>query len=364
MADTNTLSFLRTTYEAGAAGTSTYMPKLTQAWYNKTFLSNATPYLVHDNYGMPTSMKKNQGDQVVWRRWKKLDQNITPLTDGVTPSGKQLEYEQVVATVKQYGDYTIITDWVEITHVDKVVNQAQAKLGQQAGESLDSVTRDIINAGSNLYRSTADGGSPAYGTGARTTVNGCITKKILDAAIVKLQAADAKYPLPMIGASTKVATEPVDRAFVCIIHPHVAHSLKQETESGLGSEFVKREKYGSTSPLFPNEVGKYDNVRFVTTTNAKVWASVGGTTDAGDDPASDTYRSTDGTNADVYSALLIAEEAYGVVKLGGAFTTYLDRAGGNNDPLHQRNTAAWKAAKTAAILNDNWMIRLEVAALW
>lgn len=362
----NTLTGLRASGEASGAfspASYTQMPFLTRAWYNKVFLSVAEPKLVHDMFGMKTTLPKHNGEQVVWRRWLKLATNTVPLSEGITPTGKNLAYENVIATASWYGDWVGITDVVDFMHVDKVLTQATKRLAMQAAESMDVVTRDIINAGTGFLRVTADGGSPTTGVGARTTVQGTITKKALDTAITQLEAADGDYFLGQMNASTKVATQPIGPAFVAIIHPHVAHDLVN-SRAGFGTdEWTPREKYAAGTVAYPSEIGKYRNVRFVTSTLAKVWADSGGTTTVGTTAAS-VYRSTTGTNGDVYSCLILAKEAYGTVKLEGAAATYYDRAGGNSDPLHQRSTAGWKACKTAAILNDSWMIRIECLASW
>lgn len=344
---------------------SAAIPLATRVFYMRQYLSTAIPLLVHDMWGEAATLPKNSGDSVMWRRFKRLSQNTVPLTEGVTPNGRSIEFENVVATVKQYGDFAVISDWVDMTFIDPIISKAVEALSEMSGESLDSVTRDIINAGTNFYRSTADGNSPAYGAGARSTVNACLTKKVLDAAVTKLVTAGAKMITKMSGASPNTDTQPMDAAYICIIHPHVTHSLRQ-TASGLTGDhgFLPRERYANTGVLYKGEVGKYGNVRFIETTNAKVWADVGGGTNDGTDPATATYRSSGSTGCDVYSCLLFGREAYGVVKLAGAAQTFINKAGGPSDPIHQRNTVGYKAAKTAAILEDDWIIRIEVAALW
>jgi N4-gp56 family major capsid protein len=359
----NTLAGLRASSEVDdAISGGTQMPFATRAWYNKVFLSVAEPKLVHDRHGMPTTLPKHTGEQVIWRRWLKLATNVVPLSEGIPPTGKNLAYENVLGTVKWYGDWVAITDVVDFMHVDKVLTIATKRLALQAAESMDEVTRDVINAGTSFLRVTADGSSPTTGVGARTTVAGTLTKRVLDTAITQLEAADAEYILPQMNASTKVATQPIGPSYVAIIHPHVVNGIVN-TLSGMGDDWVPREKYAGGTVAYPSEVGKYRNVRFVTSTVAKVFASSGGTSNVGSTAAS-TYRSTDGTNGDVYSVLILAKEAYGTVKLQGASMTYYDRAGGNSDPLHQKSTAGWKACKTAVILNDNYLCRIECLATW
>ena len=353
MSNFQTLAEYRSTSEVSPA-----MPKLTRAWYNKVFLSVAMPALVHDRFGMPTTLPQHTGEQVVWRRWKKLPPNIVPLAEGITPVGKKLAYENVIGTVYWYGDWVGITDVVSFMHVDNVLSIATRRLAEQAADTADILTRDVINAGTAFLRVAAGGGTVLTGI---VTVGDVIHPAQLMTAITELEAADAKYFHGTMGASTKVATEPIGPAYIAIVHPHVAHDLPTE----LGTEWLPREKYAAGNTAYPTEIGKYRNIRFLTSTLAKVWPDQGAADTCGTTAAS-IFRATTGTNvaADVYSCLVIAKDAYGVVKLAGASATYYNKAGGSADALHQRSTAGWKMAKGATILNDNNMVRIECLAKW
>ena len=359
----NTLAGLRSASEAATASFAG-MPTLTRAWYNKTYLSVAMPKLVHDQFGMPTDLPQGNGEQVMWRRWLKLNPNTVPLTDGITPTGKTLAYENVLGTVYWYGDWVAITDVVKFMHPDNVLTQATKRLATQSGETKDIITRDIINAGTSFLRVTASGTTPTTGVGARTTVAGVITKKAIDTAITILDGNDSEHFLGQMQASTKVSTEPIGAAYVGICHPHVAHDFANPLSGfTFGTDWIPREKYASGSTAYPSEIGKYRNVRFVTSTLAKVWPDSGDTTTVGTTAAA-TYRSTTGTNGDVYSVLILAKESFGTIKLAGSAATYYDPPGGNADPLHRKATAGWKGCWGAAILNDDYMVRVECLAAW
>ncbi|MNL81727.1 hypothetical protein D3C87_2089170 [compost metagenome] len=75
--------------------------------------------------------------------------------------------------------------------------------------------------------------------------------------------------------------------------------------------------------------------------------------------------SSNGANADVYPILLLGADAYGIIALKGMFALtpmVVNPKPSDSDPLAQRGHVSWKAYQTAVILNDAWMIRLEVAA--
>ena len=62
----------------------------------------------------------------------------------------------------------------------------------------------------------------------------------------------------------------------------------------------------------------------------------------------------------VYSTLIIGENAYGVTEIeGGGLQHIVKQLGAGEDPLNQRATAGWKAIKTAVILVDEYLCRIE-----
>lgn len=373
----NTLTGLRASSEAaatsfwdGTAGAldTNGMPRLTRAYYMKTFLAVAEGERLHARWGQQTTLPQGNGNTVMWRRYLKLTAATTPLSEGVTPTGSNLAYEQVLGTVKQYGDWVGITDIVTYLHPDNTLAQVTKALARQAADTEEIIVRDIINAGTSFLRCGADytsgSGTPTTLLTARVNTAGSLHKKAIDTAVTMLEGADAKYIHGMMGASQKIGTDPIGPAYIAIVHPHVAHDLINAA-SGLSTDFVPREKYASGGVAYPTEIGKYRNVRFVSSTFAKVWADSGAAGTSGATAAS-VFRATTATDtaADVYSTLIIAKDAYGVIKLAGSSGTYYDAPGGQGDPLHQRSTAAWKRMMGAAILNDDNIVRIESLARW
>ena len=99
--------------------------------------------------------------------------------------------------------------------------------------------------------------------------------------------------------------------------------------------------------MYEGELGKLGNVRFVESTEAKIWANAG----------------QDGIS--VFSTLVLGANAYGVTEIeGGGLQTIVKQLGsaGTGDPLNQRASAGWKALKTAEILSDEYMVRIEHAS--
>lgn len=348
-------------YDAeNASGYSPELPKVTQAIYNRTLLERAQPLLCYDKFGQQHPLKARSGKSMVFRRWEKLGENTTPLTEGVTPAGTELTKSEVVATIKQYGDYVTLTDMLVTTGFDPMVNESTELLGEQMAESMDTLYANKLSAGTNAFSCTVDysGTEAVAAYSAHSQAGGVLHKLALDKAINVLQRESAKTFTPMVSGSDKDNTYPLAPAFWAVIHPDIERDLYMSTYSGLtkGTDFVPVEQYSNHTATMPGEIGKYRNIRFISTPHCKIWS-------AGGQSGSATYRG-DGSNYDVYSVLIFARDAYGIVPLQkGSARTIVHRAGGPGDPLNQRNTVGWKHATTLEILNDAWMVRLECLSL-
>ena len=314
-----------------------------QAFYDRNLLSRAQPNDVHGRYGQKRPIATRSGNQIKFRRYSQLAAATTPLTEGVTPAGSSLAVTDVTTTLAQYGDFITLSDMVSMTNQDAVVTEATDVLGDQAGTTIDIARRDVLVAGTNV----------AYANGAATRLATItkITGPDLDKAIRFLKTQNAKFMKEGIPPSDGVGTGAIRKAFVMLIHPDVEFDV----ESIVGFKAVS--DYPAQMGVMEDEIGAYKNIRFVTSTNCKVFPDATTVLTAG-------FKSTS-TKNDVYISLLIAAEAYGISPLAGqAMQTYVKALGsaGSADPLEQRSTVGWKATTCTTILNQTWMIRVESLA--
>lgn len=326
-----------------ATTTTSQVAPGTQAFYDRNLLERAKPAEVHGRFGQKRPIAKKNGNQIKFRRYSALAAATTPLTEGVTPSGSQLSVTDITATLAQYGDYVTLSDVVDMVNQDPVITEATEVLGDQAGLTIDQVRRDVLVAGTNV--------AYANGVAARINVNSKLTTADLDKAIRFLKNQNAKFMKEGIPPSDGVGTGAIRKAYVAVIHPDVEFDVESLTG------FKPVSDYPSQMGVMEDEIGAYKNIRFVSSTNAKVFAGGGaaGTT---------TYKNN-GANYDVYATLIFAADAYGVCPLSGeAMKTIVKPLGsaGSADPLDQRSSVGWKAMTTTKILNESWMIRLESAA--
>ena len=60
--------------------------------------------------------KGSNSKTVIFRGFNRLALALTPLNEGVTPSGSNLTMNSVTAVLSQYGDFTVITDVAEFLY--------------------------------------------------------------------------------------------------------------------------------------------------------------------------------------------------------------------------------------------------------
>jgi N4-gp56 family major capsid protein len=291
-----------------------------KTFYDMTLIDEAAPALVHDQFGQKRPIPKNGGKVIEFRKFAPLTKALTPLTEGVTPQGKSLDVTTITAEVSQYGDFITMSDMLELTAIDNVVVEALKLLGRQGGATLDTVVRNILHTGTNVMY------CPKIGTGGAETAvtsrsgldnTSKLTVKVIQKVVAKLRAQNA----PTISGK-----------YVGIIHPYAAYDLMRDPE------WIDAHKYATPENIYEGEIGEIAGVRFVQTTEAKIYE--GG----------------------VFGTLIFGEGAYGNTEIaGGGMETIVKQKGsaGTADPLDQRSSVGWKGQKTAEILVEQYMVRVE-----
>jgi N4-gp56 family major capsid protein len=384
-----------------------------KTYYDMYLIDNAKPKLVHDQFGQKKPIPKGKGKTIEFRKYSPLPKALTPLVEGVTPQGSSLNVTTITATVKQYGDYITISDMLDLTAIDDNLVQATELLGDQSGETIDTIVRDIINGGTNVLYGQGGTKTARYLlTGGEATGNDYFGVENVRLAVRILKNGKAK---PISGND-----------FVAIIHPDISYHLTKDSEWQNVKQYDPKDWYAG-------EIGRIHGVRFVETTEAKVFHAENLLGDTRNLSVAATLQSagktvtlkeavtaaqatalkgrkviigaalheitnataTDGATAativtkenvtttdgvkdaviypgeagakgrDVYSVLFLGKNAYGSTEVeGGGLQNIVKQLGsaGTGDPLNQRATSGWKATKTAEILTPEFMLRNEVCA--
>lgn len=293
-----------------------------KTFYSDYLIDRAEPELVHDQFGQKKPIPKNGGKTIEFRKYSPLPKALTPLTEGVTPNGQNLDVSTITATVNQYGGYIEMSDVLLLTAIDNNLVQATQLIASQAGRTLDTITREVLNAGTNVIYA-GGGASRAALVGGAASGNNYLTVDDVKKAVRALK---------------KMNTPKYNGYYWGIINQDVTYDLMNDPQ------WLDPHQYQDTTNIYYGEIGQIHGVRFVETSEAKIFAEAG-------------Y-----SDRDVYSTLIGGANAYGVTEVTGGGLQHIVKplgSGGTSDPLNQRATVGWKAIKTAEILVDEYMVRIE-----
>lgn len=382
-------------------------------FYDKQLLETAKTKLVHAKFGQKRSIPRNAGKRVEFRRYDLFTPDTEKLTlqEGVTPDGQTLTQSHVEAEVKQYGAYVEVSDTLDLVGYDQVLGDSTELLGEQLGNVVEWVTRDAMNAGTNVQ----------YAGGKANRLSLTSSDKLTVSEIRKAVRTLKKAKARMFTTAADDEKSLRKPHFICICSPDATYDLQSD------SLWQDVSKYSDAEAIYSGEIGRLFGVVFVESTEAKVFTQsvctavashsansadviVDEITDAAEaylvsgakikigsteytvascDKATKkiTLSAAVSTKIDadtavfsedagaldqnkkglpVHSTLVFGADSYGVIDVegSGCVQTIVKPigSGGASDPLDQRATVGAKVAAYAAkILNNLWIVRIEHA---
>ena len=382
------------TQTTGAASPGNDLSPGMKEYYNTELLENAKEELYFNQFGKVQVLPPNNGRDIQWRKFDTFGKVTKPLVEGVTPDGNSLNMTEVKAHVEQYGDYTTVSDMLDMTAVDDVILSCTEEHGAQAGLSLDTLTRNELCKGKNV----SFPGSKQFRY--ELTAEDKLTPSVINKGVTKLK---------------KNKTPKIDGKYICIIHPSVSEDLR-ESEG-----WIEAHKYAAATEIFNGEIGELHGVRFIESNEAPIfWGAnlngeertltvktenasslnnldIGSTDEAligrylliggnkykvedisGSKVVLDApikvgagtvvYPGEGGKDGcAVYGCMMFGRDAYGRVDFANGAMEMIVKSigsGGTADPLNQRSTVGWKAAHAAAILYEERLLRIECGSAY
>jgi N4-gp56 family major capsid protein len=377
--------------------TGSLVQPLFQPVLNRHILTAAKKNLVHQQFGQIAQIPKGKGKVVSWDKLSPLPKAKVPLVEGVTPDGRAIHISRITAVPTQHGDYISTTDEFDFfAHdPDPRVLRLNEVLANQAGETLDSLTADVLATAKNVQFPN--------GKQERSTLT--------DADVITV--AEIKKAVRTLKGNN---APKIDGKYVCIIHTDIAHDLTNDPDWKFPHQYV------DTKQIYEGEIGELWGVKFVETTEAKIFR---GEALAGYDELTiytannkeivigealteaqaealasreiliygveyTIVSATSGLSGEckltldknvvfaeggmkiypaggsesgkpVYSTTILGADAYGTTNVKGNLENITKALGsaGSADPLNQRATIGWKAHHMAKILEELYMVRIE-----
>jgi N4-gp56 family major capsid protein len=333
------------------------MPLEIKTHYILELLMRAFPRLVHGRYGQKATLPKRAGKTMEWRQFGALAAIDTPLSEaswgygGTIPAPQDPTVTNITASPDFYGAYIEYTDDLEMFAIDDVVANYSEVLGEQAGKSMDLLTRAILVAANN---NLTYGGNA---TGVSSLAAGDVmTFKVWAEAYGKLLAEEA---LPVDGQN-----------YGSVTHPHVWVDMVQDDDIHKSFEAMSR---NGKNPFETGVIGVLLNVVINVTSNAYTVSNAG--------------TNGDGTG---YYTIFFGKEAFGTFGIEGMTPKDVQLSGepsrpggltgekintinfimkgigqsGIADPLDEIGTIGWKFHWGGKVLNEDWLsIAITTASL-
>lgn len=311
------------------------LSSLMKTYYDTELLENARPNLIHAQFARKQPLPKGRGKKVEWRKWNTLA-DAPALTEGVIPTGQKLGQSSMTGSIVQHGTYVTVSDQLELHAIDDVILGATEELGASAGTTQDKLVRDTLAAGTSVQycdKVSAAGAHTAVDSRAGMDNTSKLTPTEINKAVTTLK---------------KLKAPTINGKYVAIIHPSVTYDLREN------KDWIEAHKYAAVTPLFTGEIGELHGVRFIETTEAKIWNNNTcpvKTAAASGNPA--VYYS-------VYSTLFLGKDAFGMIDPEGGGLEMIvkskEQAGG---PLDQFSTLGYKFSTATKILYQDRMVRVE-----
>ena len=298
----------------GSAGLSGVMA----IYYDRVFLDRAMNELRHDYGATVKKMPRNTGKVVHFNRFSTLALATTAITESdFLPSAVDMTSTVVSATVSEYGSYTKVSKFFELTSLDADLKEHVEVHGQNAGETIDALIAAELSANATAQ---------IVGAKALTAVA---------ATDVMTGAEIRKAVRTLKGNKAKRFEEGMYRG---IIQPFQSYDLFAN------SEWLSSRQYTDPSDIKKGVVGDLHGVKFVET-------------NAG---------STEASTVTIYHTFICGKNAYGIINLNGqeGSRIFIKKPNGSStdNPLDTFSTIGWKAYFVSKVLNANWIINVKTGA--
>lgn len=289
-----------------------------QTYYNRELLRVFEPNLVHLQFGENYRIPMNSGSTMNMRKQVPIAAKTTALEEGNPGEGKMLAEVAVTATIKQYGDYAVCSDWLDMVHLDENITSRVQRFGNAGARSVDALVRDELATCTNVIY--------AGGKASRAALT----------AADKLTSVELRKAVRTL---KKNLAEKFNGYYIAIVGPDVVYDLQSD------DAWVKVSEYQDKENIYTGEVGRLFGIRFVESTEAKIFEGAGS------------------SGADVASVIVLGKYAYGLTSLKGNTPHVIVKpagSAGSTDPLDQISSVGWKLDGFGAkLLQPEFAVRIE-----
>lgn len=252
------------------AGAVVALPQAILDVYSLDIEHAALPIMRYEEFAVKkTELGVEPGQNVIFTQYADIDGG-GELQEDKDMTEQHLAASRYSITVTEFGNAIGIREKLLQLARDDQLEEAATLLGRNYAKILDRTLRDVVDSGTNLIYA----GERALRN--LLTVDDLFDVPLIRRAVEILQTNDA----PKFNADF----------YVCFCHPHQASGLSKDPE------WVAANSYANTRALFNGELGRWQDVVFISTNNqrngAAAAASVGydATMVGASSDAKDVYR--------------------------------------------------------------------------
>jgi hypothetical protein len=297
----------------GTATTTSTLTQLMKTYYDRALLHYAKPSMVIDSLADKSrDIPQREGKTVNFTRYVPLDIVTATTSEGENPDYVEMEAFEFEKTVSKYANSVRLTELVQLTAYDDVLDSAVMLQGENMGRSVNRLYRQAMATG--FYPLRVDNSSSYAVSGAvdsasaTTVVDATLTQTdnywndgiiiftsgtnkgsvhlvtdfvastntvTFTPALEEAPAAEDTFRIVVstgLDSSDVITTEAVERAvallkshnapkfdgknYVGIMDPFVEYDFKQD------SSWVNAQNYASPENILNGEVGKWGGVRW------------------------------------------------------------------------------------------------------
>ena len=305
------------TTTTGTSGFSDLVTQLVSARAEEELRARA----VHAMPGLYVPARFIKGTNTLrYARYADLSVSTTTLTEGTAPTDDALTISSEFFTAAQYGATVAISDLANLDSPHDLISIAAERVAYKAVRSMDHIVRDNIHA--NAATSAIFGATGATSLTQNTANSAVAAAGLLSGAFVKQMVARLK--------GSNVPTF-ADGTYRCIIHPAQEYDLVSDTSV---NGWIESRKYVDNTQLLTGEIGMFAGVRFIVSSDAKVFATAGASA------------------GNVYNALFLGPDSYAIGDSQTLQSYFVAPGGDHTDPLAQKALVGYKMRFGSLLLDE------------
>ena len=315
-----------------AAETGTANLQVDQTAFEKLAYFALRPEMYYDQFAdVQATNATNPGATVKFTVFADLAAATTALGEAEDVTPVAMSDSQVTVTLNEYGNATVTTAKLRATSFLPVDPVAANAVGYNAGLSIDTVCRNVLQAGDNVFYATGGATDPS----SRTTINSddLLTGPDVRKAVAQLRGAN----VPTVGGS-----------YVGFIHPDVSYDFRGNTDA---AGWRTPANYVNPAGVYNGEIGTFEGVRFIESPRAPLFADA-------------SNNSGSSGTIDVYGTLVMGRQALAKgVSLGGEYGAQPTIVYGTvTDILKRFRPVGWKHFVGYGVFRQEALRRIESAS--